>query len=164
MHKPAWLGPEGESDLLTIDYSRFKPRGFYTASDTLSGYFRAVGWLQAIYTAQAGFGDRIIFIRFMFGNMNVKTALLRRSFPAGLQRIFRQCEVGMQTESRRHTSIGNLFGCTALYKANILLNSGARLLLAVAVRNFIAQNCTHTGLITASAIMSSDPEIALGDA
>ena len=48
LHKPAWLGPEGEPDLLAIDYSRFKPRGFYTAGESLSRYFRAASWLQAI--------------------------------------------------------------------------------------------------------------------
>ena len=44
---PAWLGPP-EPDFLTIDYGRFKPRGFYTRSETLQRYFRAVAWLQAI--------------------------------------------------------------------------------------------------------------------
>ena len=48
LFKPAWLGAADEPDLLAIDYSRFKPRGFYTANEALSRYFRAVSWLQAI--------------------------------------------------------------------------------------------------------------------
>ena len=44
---PAWLGPP-DSDFLAIDYGRFKPRGFYTGSETLQRYFRAMAWLQAI--------------------------------------------------------------------------------------------------------------------
>jgi hypothetical protein len=42
--KPAWLCPAVEA----IDYSRYKPRGFYTQSEDLSRYFRAVAWLQSI--------------------------------------------------------------------------------------------------------------------
>jgi hypothetical protein len=45
--KPSWLG-EPSGDLLTLDYSRYKPRGFYTSSEKLSQYFRAVSWLQSI--------------------------------------------------------------------------------------------------------------------
>jgi hypothetical protein len=45
--KPAWLGPP-EEGFLALDYSRFKPRGFYTKSGTLERYFRAVSWLQAV--------------------------------------------------------------------------------------------------------------------
>jgi hypothetical protein len=35
-------------DAYKIDYSRFKPRGFYAQTDTLSRYFRAAGWLQSV--------------------------------------------------------------------------------------------------------------------
>ncbi len=45
--KPAWLGPP-ESDFISLDYTRYRVRGFYTCSDTLSRYFRAVAWLQSI--------------------------------------------------------------------------------------------------------------------
>jgi hypothetical protein len=45
--KPAWLGPP-DAGFSQIDYTRFKPRGFYTQSETLQRYFRAVAWLQAI--------------------------------------------------------------------------------------------------------------------
>ena len=45
--KPSWLG-EPTDDLYAIDYSRYKPRGFYTKSEQLSKYFRAVSWLQSI--------------------------------------------------------------------------------------------------------------------
>ncbi len=44
---PAWMGPSGD-DLITIDYSRYKVRGFYTRTESLSRYFRAVAWLQSI--------------------------------------------------------------------------------------------------------------------
>ncbi len=44
---PAWLGPPDET-FTGIDYSRYKPRGFYTKSEDLARYFRAVGWLQSI--------------------------------------------------------------------------------------------------------------------
>ncbi len=44
---PAWLGPPDET-FLGIDYSRYKPRGFYTKSEDLARYFRAVAWLQSI--------------------------------------------------------------------------------------------------------------------
>jgi len=46
--KPAWLGTRGDSALIAIDYSRYKPRGFYTKSAELERYFRAVSWLQSI--------------------------------------------------------------------------------------------------------------------
>ena len=45
--KPAWLGPP-DPGFLALDYSRFRPRGFYTKSEDLERYFRAVAWLQAI--------------------------------------------------------------------------------------------------------------------
>ncbi|MFW6159408.1 MAG: DUF3160 domain-containing protein, partial [Planctomycetota bacterium] len=45
--KPAWLGPPGDT-FLALDYSRYKPRGFYTKTDRLKSYFRAVSWLQSI--------------------------------------------------------------------------------------------------------------------
>ena len=44
---PRWLGPPSHT-LLTIDYRRFKPIGFYPASESLQNYFRAVRWLQSI--------------------------------------------------------------------------------------------------------------------
>ncbi|MFO7899132.1 MAG: DUF3160 domain-containing protein, partial [Planctomycetota bacterium] len=45
--KPAWLGPPDDT-FLALDYSRYKPRGFYTKSERLKRYFRAVSWLQSI--------------------------------------------------------------------------------------------------------------------
>ncbi|HPC95399.1 MAG TPA: DUF3160 domain-containing protein [Sedimentisphaerales bacterium] len=45
--KPAWLGPP-EPDFMYLDYSRYKVRGFYTESERLTRYFRAVAWLQSI--------------------------------------------------------------------------------------------------------------------
>ncbi|MBN1973842.1 MAG: DUF3160 domain-containing protein [Sedimentisphaerales bacterium] len=45
--KPSWLG-EPTPDLVEIDYSRYKPRSFYTSSEKLSKYFCAVSWLQSI--------------------------------------------------------------------------------------------------------------------
>jgi hypothetical protein len=44
---PAWMGPSS-LDLITIDYSRYKVRGFYTRTELLQRYFRAVAWLQSI--------------------------------------------------------------------------------------------------------------------
>jgi hypothetical protein len=44
---PDWMGPSGD-DLIEIDYSRYKVRGFYMRTETLSRYFRAVAWLQSI--------------------------------------------------------------------------------------------------------------------
>jgi hypothetical protein len=46
--RPEWLGPPDAGAFL-IDYSRFRPRGFYTRTEELSRYFRAVSWLQAIH-------------------------------------------------------------------------------------------------------------------
>lgn len=45
--KPAWLGPP-EPDFMRLDYSRYRVRGFYTRSEALTRYFRAVAWLQSI--------------------------------------------------------------------------------------------------------------------
>jgi Protein of unknown function (DUF3160) len=45
--KPGWLGPP-EPDFLSLDYTCYKARGFYTRNDTLTRYFRAVAWLQSI--------------------------------------------------------------------------------------------------------------------
>ena len=45
--KPAWLGPP-DPGFDALDYSRYRPRGFYTKTDALRRYFRAVSWLQSI--------------------------------------------------------------------------------------------------------------------
>jgi hypothetical protein len=45
--KHRWLGPP-DTGFQAIDYSRFKPRGFYEKSAALQRYFRAAAWLQAI--------------------------------------------------------------------------------------------------------------------
>ena len=47
MVKPAWLGPP-DRRFHAIDYNRCSPRGFYTSSEALQRYFRAISWLQAI--------------------------------------------------------------------------------------------------------------------
>ena len=44
---PKWLGKTSPS-FGGIDYSRFKPRGFYCKNETLRRYFMATAWLQAI--------------------------------------------------------------------------------------------------------------------
>ena len=44
---PEWLG-EPSDDFMGIDYNRYKPRGFYTGSERLSRYYRAVSWLHSI--------------------------------------------------------------------------------------------------------------------
>jgi len=45
--KPAWLGPP-DPRLTALDYSRYRPVGFYTRSERLKRHFRAVSWLQSI--------------------------------------------------------------------------------------------------------------------
>lgn len=45
--KPQWLG-KPDPGFMALDYSRYKPRGFYTRSESLKRYFRAVSWLQSI--------------------------------------------------------------------------------------------------------------------
>jgi hypothetical protein len=45
-YAPVWI-EKGDNDY-RIDYSRFKPRGFYSQTDALSRYFRALGWLQSV--------------------------------------------------------------------------------------------------------------------
>ena len=47
IRKPEWLGPP-DAEFIALDYSRFKPRGFYTKSSALQRDFRAIAWLQAI--------------------------------------------------------------------------------------------------------------------
>ena len=47
MFKPEWLGPP-DAGFIDIDYSRYKPRGFYTSSALLQNYFQSVAWLQSI--------------------------------------------------------------------------------------------------------------------
>jgi len=44
---PQWLGPF-DGSFMELDYTRYKPRGFYTRTETLKRYFRAVSWLQSI--------------------------------------------------------------------------------------------------------------------
>ena len=44
---PAWLGSP-RPGLLGLDYSRYKPRGFYAEVPVMASYFRAVSWLQSI--------------------------------------------------------------------------------------------------------------------
>ena len=43
--KPSWFD---NPDIEAIDYSRYKPRGFYTKTETLTRYFHAVSWLQSL--------------------------------------------------------------------------------------------------------------------
>jgi hypothetical protein len=45
-YAPSWLGKADNE--YQIDYSRYKPRGFYTQFDSLACYFRAAAWLQSI--------------------------------------------------------------------------------------------------------------------
>ncbi len=45
--KPAWLGPP-DRGFMALDYTRYRPRGFYTESPQLQRYFRSVSWLQSI--------------------------------------------------------------------------------------------------------------------
>ena len=47
IQKPKWLINQDQSFTL-VDYSRYKPRGFYTRTHQLQKYFRAVSWLQSI--------------------------------------------------------------------------------------------------------------------
>jgi hypothetical protein len=72
MEKPAWLGP-AERDFLGLDYTRYRPRGFYVRSEALARHFRAVAWLQSIpfrvakdeeLLAILMLGDTLGFIRF----------------------------------------------------------------------------------------------------
>jgi hypothetical protein len=44
---PPWLAKRDRT-FLGLDYSRYKPRGFYIRSERLERYFRAVAWLQSI--------------------------------------------------------------------------------------------------------------------
>ena len=44
---PGWLG-KPDASFTALDYSRYRPRGFYTRSERLQRYFRAVSWLQSI--------------------------------------------------------------------------------------------------------------------
>lgn len=44
---PNWLGNPADQ-FIALDYSKYTPRGFYTRSEQLSRYFRAVSWLQSI--------------------------------------------------------------------------------------------------------------------
>jgi hypothetical protein len=56
---PSWL--DGGDDDYKIDYSRYKPRGFYAQTDALSRYFRAVSWLQSI-PFRVGHDDELLAI------------------------------------------------------------------------------------------------------
>ncbi len=44
---PKWLGKPDET-FTALDYKRYKVRGFYTRSEQLGRYFRAMAWLQSI--------------------------------------------------------------------------------------------------------------------
>lgn len=44
---PVWLAPE-TPQFLAIDFQRCKPTGFYSDTETLSDYYRAVRWLQMV--------------------------------------------------------------------------------------------------------------------
>lgn len=44
---PVWLG-KPDASFVSLDYTRYKPRGFYARSGRLKRYFRAVSWLQSI--------------------------------------------------------------------------------------------------------------------
>jgi hypothetical protein len=74
--KPAWLGPP-DAGFVALDYTRYRPRGFYTRSPELQRYFRAVAWLQSIPFRVANdeellsilmLGNSISYYRFRGGN------------------------------------------------------------------------------------------------
>lgn len=78
--KPKWLGPPDDT-FLTLDYSRYKPRGFYTKSPGLQRYFRAVSWLQSIPFRVAK--DEELLAILMLGN-TVTFSRLRHNPTKGL--------------------------------------------------------------------------------
>ncbi len=45
--RPQWLD-QSDDAFLRLDYSRYKPRGFYTSLPCLERYFRSMAWLQSI--------------------------------------------------------------------------------------------------------------------
>jgi hypothetical protein len=61
--KPDWIGPP-DHGFMAIDYTRFKPRGFYVKTPRLQQYFRAVAWLQAI-PFRSGQEEELLSILFM---------------------------------------------------------------------------------------------------
>ncbi|MBN2193379.1 MAG: DUF3160 domain-containing protein [Polyangiaceae bacterium] len=75
--RPAWLGPP-DAWLVAIDYGRCRARGFYTRSETLTRYFRAVAWLQAI-------PFRIRYDEELLATLMLGSALERVSREPGLQ-------------------------------------------------------------------------------
>jgi len=70
---PAWLGPPDQQSLIALDYRRCKPVGFYSNSERLSVYFRAVRWLQMIpfRCARANEFDAILLLRLAYGQANL---------------------------------------------------------------------------------------------
>lgn len=44
---PEWTGVS-DSEFMTLDYSRYKPRGLYTQSELLKRYFMVLSWLRSI--------------------------------------------------------------------------------------------------------------------
>jgi len=68
--KPAWLG-EPTADFLTLDYTRYKVRGFYTRSETLSRYFRAVAWLQSI-PFRVSYDDELLSVLMLGGCLSTE--------------------------------------------------------------------------------------------
>ncbi len=47
VYLPEWLA-KPDTSFVALDYSRYKPRGFYLRSERLKRHFRAVSWLQSI--------------------------------------------------------------------------------------------------------------------
>jgi hypothetical protein len=70
---PAWLGPSDPESLIALDYRRCKPVGFYSNSERLSPYFRAVRWLQMIpfRCAREAEFDAIVLLSLAYGQANL---------------------------------------------------------------------------------------------
>jgi hypothetical protein len=71
VEKPEWLG-KPDASFTALDYSRYKPRGFYTRSERLQRYFRAVAWLQSI-PFRVSQNEELLAI-LMLGNSLAKSA------------------------------------------------------------------------------------------
>ena len=59
--KPAWLGPPDRA-FVAVEYTRYRPRGFYTRNLSLQRYFRTVSWLQSIPFRVSSDEELVLFL------------------------------------------------------------------------------------------------------
>ena len=103
-------------------------------------------FVQTVDRPQAGLLEARVLVGLVLAKMDMETRPLGRRPPACIQRRLRQGQIRMEPKRRRHAPPRWLRLATAPEEADILSDTGKRLLFAVMIRDLIAQHGTHPSL------------------